>query len=77
MKKALIAGITGQDGSYLTGILLEKGYEVHGIIGRSSSFNTGILNHLYDDPEILNKKLFPHYGDLIDAGGRQKPNSTI
>ncbi len=67
MKKALITGITGQDGSYLAEILLEKNYEVHGIIRRSSSFNTGRINHLYDDPEILNKKLFLHYGDLIDA----------
>lgn len=66
MKKALITGITGQDGSYLTEILLEKGYEVHGIIRKSSSFNTGRINHLYEDPEILNKKLFLHYGDLID-----------
>lgn len=67
MKKALITGVTGQDGSYLTEILLEKGYEVHGIIRRSSSFNTGRINHLYEDKEILNKKLFLHYGDLIDA----------
>jgi GDPmannose 4,6-dehydratase len=67
MKKALITGITGQDGSYLTEILLEKGYEVHGIIRRSSSFNTGRINHLYENPEILNKKLFLNYGDLIDA----------
>ena len=67
MKKALITGITGQDGSYLTEILLEKGYEVHGIIRRSSSFNTARIDHLYNDPEILNKKLFLHYGDLIDA----------
>ena len=67
MKKALITGITGQDGSYLTELLLEKGYEVHGIIRRSSSFNTGRINHLYGDPEILNKKLFLHYGDLIDT----------
>ncbi|MEP7075996.1 MAG: GDP-mannose 4,6-dehydratase [Acidobacteriota bacterium] len=66
MKKALITGITGQDGSYLAEILLEKGYEVHGIIRKSSSFNTGRINHLYEDPEILNKKLFLHYGDLID-----------
>lgn len=66
MKKALITGITGQDGSYLTEILLEKGYEVHGIIRKSSSFNTGRINHLYENPEILNKKLFLHYGDLID-----------
>jgi GDPmannose 4,6-dehydratase len=67
MKKALITGITGQDGSYLTEILLEKGYEVHGIIRKSSSFNTGRINHLYENPEILNRKLFLHYGDLIDA----------
>ena len=67
MKKALITGITGQDGSYLTEILLEKGYEVHGIIRRSSSFNTGRINHLYENPQILNQKMFLHYGDLIDA----------
>jgi GDPmannose 4,6-dehydratase len=67
MKKALITGITGQDGSYLTELLLEKGYEVHGIIRRSSSFNTGRINHLYENPAILNKKMFLHYGDLIDA----------
>jgi GDPmannose 4,6-dehydratase len=67
MKKALITGITGQDGSYLTELLLEKGYEVHGIIRRSSSFNTGRINHLYEDPEVLNKRLFLHYGDLIDT----------
>ncbi|HMJ07578.1 MAG TPA: GDP-mannose 4,6-dehydratase [Pyrinomonadaceae bacterium] len=66
MKKALITGITGQDGSYLTEILLEKGYEVHGIIRKSSSFNTGRINHLYEDPAILNQRLFLHYGDLID-----------
>ena len=67
MKKALITGITGQDGSYLTELLLEKGYEVHGIIRRSSSFNTGRINHLYQDPEVLNRRLFLHYGDLIDT----------
>lgn len=66
MRKALITGITGQDGSYLTEILLAKGYEVHGIIRRSSSFNTGRIDHLYRDPEILDKRLFLHYGDLID-----------
>ena len=65
--KALITGITGQDGSYLTELLLEKGYEVHGIIRRSSSFNTGRIDHLYENPEILNKKLFLHYGDLVDT----------
>lgn len=67
MKKALITGITGQDGSYLTELLLEKGYEVHGIIRRSSSFNTGRIDHLYNDPEIIDKKLFLHYGDLVDT----------
>ena len=66
MKKALITGITGQDGSYLTEILLEKDYQVHGIIRKSSSFNTGRIDHLYRDPEILDKRLFLHYGDLID-----------
>lgn len=67
MKKALITGITGQDGSYLTEILLEKGYEVHGIIRKSSSFNTGRIDHLYSNREILDKKLFLHYGDLVDT----------
>ncbi len=67
MKKALITGITGQDGSYLTEILIEKGYEVHGIIRRSSSFNTGRIDHLYADKNILNKKMFLHYGDLVDT----------
>ncbi|MCJ7555033.1 MAG: GDP-mannose 4,6-dehydratase [Ignavibacteriaceae bacterium] len=67
MKKALITGITGQDGSYITEILLEKGYEVHGIIRRSSSFNTGRIDHLYENSEILDKKLFLHYGDLVDT----------
>ncbi len=66
-KKALITGITGQDGSYLTEILLEKGYEVHGIIRRSSSFNTGRIDHLYSNKEILNKTLFLHFGDLVDT----------
>lgn len=67
MKKALITGITGQDGSYLTELLLQKGYEVHGIIRRSSSFNTGRIDHLYNDPEISGKKLFLHYGDVVDT----------
>ncbi|RMG34759.1 MAG: GDP-mannose 4,6-dehydratase [Methanobacteriota archaeon] len=67
MKKALITGITGQDGSYLAELLLEKGYEVHGIIRRSSSFNTGRIDHLYNDPDILNKRLFLYYGDLTDS----------
>jgi len=67
MKKALITGITGQDGSYLAELLLQKGYEVHGIIRRSSSFNTARIDHLYNDSEIMNKKLFLHYGDVVDA----------
>jgi len=67
MKKALITGITGQDGSYLAELLLEKGYEVHGMLRRSSSFNTGRIDHLYNDPDILNKKLFLYYGDLTDS----------
>lgn len=67
MKKAIITGITGQDGSYLTEILLSKGYEVHGIIRKSSSFNTGRIDHLYANKDILNKKLFLHYGDLVDT----------
>lgn len=69
MKKkiALITGITGQDGSYLTEFLLKKNYEVHGIIRRSSSFNTGRIDHLYNDSKILNKKLFLHYGDVTDT----------
>lgn len=61
MKKALITGITGQDGSYLTELLLEKGYEIHGIIRRSSSFNTGRIDHLYKNDEIIDKKLFLHH----------------
>ena len=67
MKTALISGITGQDGSYLTELLLDKGYEVHGIIRRSSSFNTFRIDHLYKDESILNKSLFLHYGDLTDS----------
>lgn len=67
MKKALITGITGQDGSYLTELLLNKGYEVHGIIRRASSFNTKRIDHLFNDPEIGNKSLFLHYGDLTDS----------
>ncbi|BET67303.1 GDP-mannose 4,6-dehydratase [Opitutales bacterium ASA1] len=67
MKRALITGITGQDGSYLAELLLDKGYEVHGIIRRASTFNTGRIDHLYHNPEIYGKKLFLHYGDLADA----------
>jgi GDPmannose 4,6-dehydratase len=67
MKKALITGITGQDGSYLAELLLEKGYEVHGIIRRTSSFNTSRIDHLYRDPHVKGVKLFLHYGDLSDS----------
>ena len=69
MKRALITGITGQDGSYLAEFLLEKGYEVHGIIRRSSSFNTARIEHLYKDPHVTDSKLFLHYGDITDGVG--------
>lgn len=68
MKKALITGITGQDGSYLAEFLLAKGYEVHGIIRRSSSFNTGRIRHIFQDPHEKEVKLHLHYGDLEDTG---------
>jgi GDPmannose 4,6-dehydratase len=68
MKRALITGITGQDGSYLAEFLLSKGYEVHGIIRRSSTFNTQRIEHIYVDPHDPNAKLFLHYGDLSDPG---------
>ena len=67
MKKALITGITGQDGSYLAELLLDKGYEVHGIIRRSSSFNTSRIDHIYEDPHDPGTRLFLHYGDLNDG----------
>ena len=68
-KTAFITGITGQDGSYLAELLLSKGYEVHGLIRRSSSFNTARIDHIYQDPHAPNPKLFLHYGDLIDGVG--------
>jgi len=71
-KKALITGITGQDGSYLTELLLSKDYEVHGIIRRSSSFNTGRIDHLFQDPHINNVRMILHYGDLTDTGNIEK-----
>jgi GDPmannose 4,6-dehydratase len=67
MKKALITGITGQDGSYLAELLLSKGYEVHGMVRRSSSFNTGRIDHIYRDPHEKDVRMFLHYGDLNDA----------
>jgi GDPmannose 4,6-dehydratase len=71
-RRAMITGITGQDGSYLAEFLIAKGYEVHGIIRRSSSFNTGRIDHLYLDPHIQGGKLRLHYGDLCDANGLTK-----
>ena len=68
-KVALITGVTGQDGSYLTELLLSKGYEVHGLIRRSSTFNTSRIDHIYQDPHDTNPKLFLHYGDLLDGVG--------
>lgn len=67
MKRALITGITGQDGSYLTELLLEKDYEVHGLIRRSSSFNTGRIDHIYQDPHTPHQRLKLHFGDLTDG----------
>jgi GDPmannose 4,6-dehydratase len=67
MKKAIITGITGQDGAYLAELLLNKGYEVHGIKRRSSLFNTGRIDHLYEDPQVPHRNLILHYGDLTDS----------
>ena len=66
-KKALIFGVTGQDGSYLSELLIKKNYEVHGVIRRSSSFNTARIEHLYQDPHEKNRKFILHYGDITDA----------
>src|SRR5689334_2137761 len=66
-KAAFITGITGQDGSYLAELLLSKGYDVHGLIRRSSSFNTGRLDDVYEDPHAPDRRLFLHYGDLSDG----------
>ena len=68
MKKAFITGITGQDGSYLAELLLFKGYEVHGLIRRASTFNTERINHIFQDPHVKNRSLFLHYGDLTEGG---------
>ncbi|MBU2576665.1 MAG: GDP-mannose 4,6-dehydratase, partial [Nanoarchaeota archaeon] len=68
MQKALITGITGQDGSYLAELLLSKGYEVHGLIRRASTFNTERIAHIYSDPHNPDTRLFLHYGDITDAG---------
>ncbi len=67
MNKAFITGITGQDGSYLAEFLLSRGYQVHGLIRRASTFNTARIDHLFEDPHTANRRLFLHYGDLSDA----------
>jgi GDPmannose 4,6-dehydratase len=77
MKKALITGVTGQDGSYLAEFLLEKGYEVHGVVRRSSTFNTDRIQHLYRDPHESGVKFFLHYGDLLDASSLNNLVRTI
>jgi GDPmannose 4,6-dehydratase len=77
VKRALITGITGQDGSYLAELLLEKGYQVHGLIRRSSSLNTGRIDHIYQDPHDTGTRLFLHYCDLSDAGGLRKAVDSV
>jgi GDPmannose 4,6-dehydratase len=77
MKKALITGVTGQDGSYLAELLLSKGYEVHGIIRRSSSFNTGRIDEIYQDPHVPDPRLRLHYGDLNDASSLNRLLRTV
>ena len=77
MKVALISGITGQDGSYLAEFLIKKGYIIHGIVRRSSSFNTRRIDHLYNDNTIINTKLFLHYGDLTDSSNLNSLVKTI
>ena len=69
MKRALITGVTGQDGSYLSELLLDKGYEVHGVIRRSSTFNTSRIEHLYKDPHEKDNRFHLHYGDITDGVG--------
>lgn len=77
VKKALITGITGQDGSYLSELLLEKGYEVHGVIRRTSTFNTDRIDHIYTDPHSDNARLFLHYGDLTDGTTLRRILETV
>jgi GDPmannose 4,6-dehydratase len=77
VKRALVTGITGQDGSYLAELLLEKGYEVHGIIRRASTFNTKRIDHIYQDPHINGVKLFLHYGDLTDGSNLARLLASI
>ncbi len=77
VRKALITGITGQDGSYLSELLLEKGYEVHGVIRRTSTFNTDRIDHIYTDPHSDNARLFLHYGDLTDGTTLRRILETV
>ena len=72
MKKALITGITGQDGSYLAEILIDKGYEVHGVVRRSSSFNTARIDHLFNNKELSNNVFFLHHGDITDTSNMNR-----
>src|SRR5579862_3759781 len=76
-KRALITGITGQDGSYLAEFLMKKGYEVHGIVRRSSSFNTARIEHFYVDPHQSGARIFLHYGDLVDGIGLREILSRV
>ena len=76
-KRAFITGITGQDGSYLAEFLLAKGYEVHGLIRRASSFNTGRIDHIYEDPHQNGKHLVLHYGDLTDSSNLNRLLESI
>ena len=77
MKRALITGITGQDGSYLAEFLLEKGYEVHGIKRRASLFNTQRVDHIYEDPHVENSRFRLHYGDLTDSSNLTRILSEV
>src|SRR5271154_2519051 len=77
MKKALITGITGQDGSFLAEFLLAKGYEVHGIVRRASTFNTDRLDSIYADPHETNAALFLHYGDVTDSSGLRRVIESV
>jgi GDPmannose 4,6-dehydratase len=77
MKKALVTGITGQDGSFLAELLLSKGYEVHGIVRRASTFNTDRLDHIYTDPHERDARLYLHYGDVADGGGLRLIMKTV
>jgi GDPmannose 4,6-dehydratase len=76
-RRAFLTGVTGQDGSWLADFLLEKGYEVHGMVRRSSSFNTSRIDHIYQDPHVNGVRLFLHYGDLSDASGLSKLLSQV